>query len=125
MKAAYLMAAIFASIPLFAQSAPPKPETQKSDAQLHAESLMERARKLSDIRSNGAPAFRLKATFSFIGLDLNTAHGTYEEVWVSPSQWWRETVVDNRRRIEVGGGNQPLATRQLKDFPEPPRIFRT
>ncbi len=118
MKAAYLMAAIFASIPLFAQSAAPKPEMQKSDAQLQAESLMERARKLSDIRSSGAPAFRLKATFSFIGLDLNTAHGTYEEVWVSASQWWRETIVDNRRRIEVGGANRRWLLDNTTDFPD-------
>ena len=84
MKAVCLMAAILAaipaSIPLVAQSTA-KPEPPKSDVQLHAESLMERARKLSDIRSKGAPAFRLKATFSFAGKDLDTLQGTYTEIW--------------------------------------------
>ena len=77
---AAILAAIPASIPLVAQSTP-KPEPPKSDVQLHAESLMERARKLSDIRSKGAPAFRLKATFSFAGKDLDTLQGTYTEIW--------------------------------------------
>lgn len=97
---------------------PQKPAIQKSDVQTHAETLMEKARHLSDIRSKGAPAFRLKATFSFIGRDLNTAQGTYSEVWVSSSQWWRETVVNNVRRVEVGGPNRRWFLDNNLDFPE-------
>jgi TonB family protein len=110
------MAALLASSPLNAQSIP-KTEP-KSDAQLQAESLMERAHKLSDIRSNGAPAFRLKATFSFIGKDLDKVEGMYSEVWVSSSQWWRETVVNGQRRVEVGGPNRHWLLDNTIDFPE-------
>jgi TonB family protein len=117
MKAIALMAVLLASIPLTAQSTP-KTEPPKSEAQLHAESLMDRAHKLSDIRSKGAPAFRLKATFSFIGKDLDTVQGTYSEVWVSSSQWWRETVVNDHRRVEVGGPNRRWQLDTTLDFPE-------
>jgi TonB family protein len=117
MKAIALMAALLASTSLIAQSTP-KTEPPKSEAQLHAESLMDRAHKLSDIRSKGAPAFRLKATFSFTGKDLDTVQGTYSEVWVSPSQWWRETVANDQRRVEVGGPNRHWLLDNTIDFPE-------
>ena len=73
------------------------------DIQARAEALLQRSRQLSDIRSVGAPAFRLQATFSFVGKDLETTQGTYDEVWISNSQWRREIVVNNLRRLEVGG----------------------
>jgi hypothetical protein len=76
----------------------------------HAQDVKERARamllhaqQLSDIRSPNAAAFRLKATFSFKGDDLETVQGTYTETWVSDSQWRRETVIHDLRRIEVAG----------------------
>jgi TonB family protein len=86
---------------LFAQNTA-KPEAQKSEIQIRAEGLMEHARHLSDIRAKDAPAFRLRATFSFIGKDLNSVQGTYTETWVSNTQWRRETVVGDSRRIEIG-----------------------
>src|ERR1700690_2789681 len=117
MKAIALMAALLASIPLIAQSTP-QTEPPKSEAQLLAESLMDRAHKISDIRSNGARAFRLRATLSFIGKALDTVQGTYSEVWVSSSQWWRETVVNDQRRVEVGGPNRRWLLDNTIDFPE-------
>jgi hypothetical protein len=72
------------------------------DEQSNARALLERARELSDIRSPSAPAFRLKVTFTAITRDLTTLEGTYTEIWVSNTQWRRETVVGASRRIEVG-----------------------
>jgi hypothetical protein len=76
------------------------------DIQSRVQAMLERARQLSDIRSPAAPAFRLKATFSFVGEDLDPVQGTYTETWVSDSQWRRETVVGNLRHIEVGGADK-------------------
>jgi hypothetical protein len=73
------------------------------DIQSRVQAMLERARQLSDIRSPAAPAFRLKASFSFVGDDLDAVQGTYTENWVSDSQWRRETTVGNLRYIEVGG----------------------
>jgi TonB family protein len=73
------------------------------DVAKRIESMMDRARHLSDIHSDGAPSFRLKATFSFVGRDLETVQGTYTEVWISNKQWYRETVAGASRRVEVGG----------------------
>jgi len=63
------------------------------EAQKSAEALLDRARRLSDIRSLNAPPFRLKLTFSFTGKHLDTVQGIYDEVWISNSRWRRETTV--------------------------------
>ena len=108
--------ALFA-VAVFAQETP-KPVVEKSETQIHAEALMAKARHLSDIRAKNAPAFRLKATFTFIGKDLENAQGTYTEVWVSDSQWRRETVVRDFRRTEVGTPNRIWTLDSATDFPE-------
>ena len=88
------------------------------DAQKRAEAMLNRARQLSDIRSPNAPGFRLSVTFSFRGQSLETVQGTYSEVWISSSQWRRETVVGNSRRIEVGGPNKRWLFDSGNDFPD-------
>jgi TonB family protein len=95
-----------------------KPEPPKSDVQLHAEALMDHARRLSDIRAKDAPAFRLKATFTFPGKDLNAVQGTYTEIWVSNSQWRRDIVAGNSHRIEVGAPDKRWLLDSTPDFPE-------
>ena len=95
----------------------PKPAIQQSDIQARAEALMAKARKLSDIRAKNAPAFRLKATFSFVGKDLESEQGTYIEIWVSDSQWRREIVIDNLHRLEIGTPNRIWRLDNSKDFP--------
>ncbi|MGA2353454.1 MAG: energy transducer TonB [Terriglobales bacterium] len=89
------------------------------DVQKTAEEMMERARQLSDIRSPNAPGFRMNVTFSFIGKDLETLQGTYTEVWMSNSQWRRETVVGDLRQIEIGGPASRWLVDDGKDLPEP------
>jgi TonB family protein len=88
------------------------------DAQKTAEAMLDRARQLSDIRSPNASGFRLNVTFSFRGQDLETIQGTYSEVWISNSQWRRETVVGNSRRIEVGGPSKRWLFDSGNDFPD-------
>jgi len=88
------------------------------DIQKAADEMMDRARQLSDIRSPNAPGFRLNLTFSFTGHDLETLHGTYTEVWVSSSQWRRETAVGDFRRIEIGGAAKRWLVDGGNDFPE-------
>ena len=107
---------LFAAAMLAQES--PKPVVEKSDTQIHAEALMAKARHLSDIRAKNAPAFRLKATFTFIGKDLESAQGTYIEEWVSDSQWRREIVVKDSHRIEVGTPNRIWTLDSVADFPE-------
>jgi TonB family protein len=87
------------------------------EIQKHADAMMQRAREFSDIRSQGAPAFRLRATFSFTGEDLETIQGTFTEVWVSNSQWRRETVANDFRRVEVGGSSRLWLLDEGKNFP--------
>lgn len=49
---------------------------------------------------------------------METEQGTYSEVWISNSQWRRETVVGNSRRIEVGGSNKLWLLDSGDDFPD-------
>ncbi|HEY6770611.1 MAG TPA: energy transducer TonB [Candidatus Sulfotelmatobacter sp.] len=72
------------------------------DTQKRAAEMLERARHLTDIRSANAPAFRLKATFSFVGEALETVQGTYTEVWVSKTQWRKEVAAGDALHTEVG-----------------------
>jgi TonB family protein len=101
------------------------------DLQKRAEEMLARARQLSDIRAAGAPAFHLKAVFSFRNNDLDLVDGTYTEDWVSNSQWHREIVVHDQpnidkqdargvRRIEVGGPSKYWVFDSIPNFPEPP-----
>jgi hypothetical protein len=101
----------------FAQDFPAQPPPAQ-DIQQRAEALLDKARQLSDIRSPNAPAFRLKATFSFTGDDLETVHGTYAEVWVSSSQWRSETVIQDRRRLKVADADRIWQLDSTPDFPE-------
>jgi TonB family protein len=87
------------------------------DMQKRVDAMMQRARELSDIRSQSAPAFRLKATFSFVGEDLATIQGSFTEIWVSNSQWRRETVANDFRRVEVGGPSRQWLLDDGKGFP--------
>jgi TonB family protein len=60
----------------------------------------------------------LKATFSFIGKNLESARGTYTEIWISDSQWRRETIVNDIHRVEVGTANRIWRLDNSTDFPE-------
>lgn len=82
------------------------PNTQVANPQSQAEALLERARRLSDIRGPNAPSFRLKATFSLVGNELEIFEGTYTEFWVSDSKWRKEVVIGDRKKIEIAGDNK-------------------
>jgi TonB family protein len=116
-----IMSPFFIAASLSAQTpaqTPQKPEAPKSEIQTRAEALMDHARKLSDIRAKNAPGFRLKATFTFVGKDLESKRGSYTEDWVSDSQWRRETVVGDFHRVEVGTLNRTWKLDSSKDFPD-------
>jgi TonB family protein len=76
----------------------------KKDAE--AAALIEHAKQLSDIRAEGAPAFRLKLSFKIIMGDGSVFDGTYTEIWISKAQWRRETVLGDFRRTQVAEGRK-------------------
>jgi TonB family protein len=117
MNARAILLLICIAPPSLAQNAQ-KPIIAKSEIQVRAESLMDRARNLSDIRAKGAPAFRLELSFSFAGKNLDMVQGTYTEIWVSKSQWRRETIAGADHRIEVRNSAKQWLLDNTKDFPE-------
>lgn len=88
------------------------------DQQTVAETLIERARHLSDIREPDAPPFRLKATFSFVGDELETFEGSYTEYWMSDSRWRREIVIGDRKKIEIANDRKIWETESGPMLPE-------
>ena len=97
-----LLSIVLSAVPVgFLTAQDPSNLAHKSEIQLRAEALMQKARKLSDIRAKNAPAFRLKATFSFVGKNLENEQGTYTEIWVSDSRWRREIVLGDLHRLEI------------------------
>lgn len=74
--------------------------------QSRSETLLQRAREIEDIRSPAASPFRLRATFSFAGDDLDPVEGNYAETWISSSKWRQEIVVGDLEEIAVGGSGK-------------------
>jgi TonB family protein len=113
-----------ADLPLNPRSADPRSpearsaEARPADPQREAETLLDRARHLSDIRGPNAPPFRLKATFSFVGDELETFEGTYTEFWASDAEWRREIVIGDRKRIEIGRDSKLWQTESEPMLPE-------
>jgi TonB family protein len=80
--------------------------TLASKQETSAAALIEHAKQLSDIRAEGAPPFRLKLDFK-IGRDDGTViGGTYTEVWVSKTQWRKETVLGDFRKVQIASGRK-------------------
>jgi TonB family protein len=71
-----------------------------------AAALIEHAKQLSDIRAEGAQAFRLKVSFKIFKADGSAVEGQYSEIWVSNAQWRKETVLADFRRIQVASGRR-------------------
>lgn len=76
------------------------------DLQTRAEGLLEHARQLTDIRSPNAHPFHLSVNFSFIDKKLDPTHGTYNEIWISNTQWRRDTTVGDLHRVEIAQGKK-------------------
>jgi hypothetical protein len=89
-----------------------------SDKQTEAASLIQHAKQLSDIRAEGAPAFRLRLDIKAIKRDGSALAGTYTEVWVSKTQWRREIVVGDTHRTEVAAGWKRFLLDPVKALPE-------
>ena len=97
---------------------PKRREFLDLDPQVEAHMMLDRARRISDIRAPGAAPFMLKARFSFIGDDLETYAGTYTEFWSSETKWRKEIEVGDRKRVEVAGGNKLWETETDAILPE-------
>ena len=89
-----------------------------SNKQAEASSLIERAKKLSDIRGDGAPSFRLRLDFKAMKKDGSVLEGTYTEVWASKDQWRREIVAGDFHRTEVAAGQKRFLLTPFKALPE-------
>lgn len=88
-----------------------------SNKEAEAAALIEHAKQLSDIRAEGAPAFRLKVDFKIIKDDGSAMDGTYTERWVSKEQWRRETVLGDFRRIQIAAGKKLWLLDNSTDVP--------
>ncbi|MBZ5658192.1 MAG: energy transducer TonB [Acidobacteriia bacterium] len=78
-----------------------------TDDKAAGNALIEKARKASDIRAEGAPAFRMEGTFRIIpkkggrGID-----GSYTEIWVSKTKWRREAQTSSSHDLEIGAAEK-------------------
>jgi TonB family protein len=95
-----------------------------NNKQAEAAALVEHAKQLSDIRADGAHPFRLRLDFRIIKDDGRVMEGVYTEVWVSKSQWRRETALEDFRRIQIAAGRKswifdssPVAPEHITDIP--------
>jgi TonB family protein len=81
--------------------------------------LLEKARKASDIRSEGAAAFRMEGSFRIVTkASAQEIKGRYTEIWVSKTKWRREVETTSFHRIEVGGPTRKWFLDSGTDRPE-------
>lgn len=83
-----------------------------------AAALIDHARQLSDIRAEGAPAFRMKVSFKAFKPDGSAAEGTYFEAWTSKAQWRKEIAFGDFRRTEVAVGRKKWLLESTAAAPE-------
>jgi TonB family protein len=80
--------------------------------------LINHAKQLSDIRAEGAPAFRLKMSFKIIKEDGSVLEGSHTEVWLSKTEWRRETVLGDFRETQVVSGRKRWILNSSTTMPE-------
>ncbi len=80
--------------------------------------LINHAKQLSDIRAEGAPAFRLKMSFKIIKEDGSVLEGSHTEVWASKTQWRRETVLGDFRETQIVAGRKRWVLNSATALPE-------
>lgn len=81
--------------------------------------LFDSARKASDIRAEGAPAFRMEGSFRIVSkASAQEIKGRYTEIWVSKTKWRREVETISFHRIEVGGPTRKWFVDSGTDRPE-------
>jgi TonB family protein len=85
---------------------------------VEAAALINHAKQLSDIRAEGAPAFRLKMSFKIIKEDGSVLEGSHTEVWVSKTQLRRETVLGDFRETQVVAGRKRWTLNSSTAAPE-------
>lgn len=85
-----------------------------------AGSYFDRSRQVSGLRVEGAQPFHLRASFEAFGNAELTGVGTYEETWVSPTQWRREAILGGHAVTEARNGDlgfrkfdQPYSARRI------------
>src|ERR1700745_2181945 len=73
---------------------------QAASKQKPGEVLIEYARRISNIRVDSSPAFKLdvKFTGSNHGSPID---GTYSEIWISSKRWKKELAASGFHRVEV------------------------
>ena len=82
----------------------PAPCENKKQQEVRA--LIDHAKQLSDIRTDGSPAFHLKIGFKVLNKGSAPIEGTYTEVWASREKWRQETNAGNFKRIAVANGEK-------------------
>ncbi len=89
-----------------------------SKKDVEAAELINHAKQLSDIRAEGAPAFRLKMNFKIIKEDGSVLRGSHTEVWASKTQWRRETLLGEFRETQVVSGRKRWVLNSSTTIPE-------
>src|SRR5216683_5471474 len=76
--------------------------TDKLQKQREAIALVENASTHANIRSAGAPSFRLRLAIKVERITQKPSDGTFEEVWMSPDKWRRQITFPGFDQVEVG-----------------------
>jgi TonB family protein len=75
-----------------------------ADSKAAGERLFQSARQASDIRTDGAPPFRIEGSIRIIPkAPGQETTGRYTEIWHSQTKWRSEVETSSFHRVEIGG----------------------
>jgi len=74
---------------------------------------IKRAAEITNIQADGMPAFQLSARLRVWAPKNQSLDGSYDLIWISPSQWREEISLPGYTRIRVGGPGKYWQKRTL------------
>jgi TonB family protein len=90
-----------------------------SQLQKDGSELLTKAAALQGIRMNGAKPFLLHARLHAERIVPKPTDGQYEELWIAPDKWRRETAFPGYKQVEVGDADSRWLSRNTEYRPRP------
>lgn len=102
------------------------PRAFSEDKKAEADAIVNRAKKVMDIRSTDSKPFQFVAGFHFAKTpDDPGSDGLYTETWRSPDQWRLEIDLPGFRQVEIGKSGKRWLSHDLSLEPTHFRQIRT
>ncbi len=84
----------------------PKDDKPSSDTHAQAQAVFDKAKAMYDLEAAGSKPFRLEASYRMLDPDGKILTGSLLLLWKAPDAWRRETVVGDKKWVEIRSGDK-------------------